>query len=54
MSEVHVRTQGSEEHGFDRATSYLLELFEVRPIGSVVSWVTPPMQTDEITLAELG
>jgi hypothetical protein len=32
---------------------HILELFEVRPIGSVVLWVAPRMQTDEITLAEL-
>jgi hypothetical protein len=45
-------TQGREEPGIAQRVQ-IFELFEVRPIGSVVLWVTPQMQTDEITLAEL-
>ena len=33
--------------------AHVLELFEVHPFGSVVLWVAPRTQTDEMTLAEL-
>ena len=56
VSEVHVKQTGERRTRLGIAQRvhivHIFELFEVRSIGSVVLWLTPQMQTDEITLAE--
>jgi hypothetical protein len=53
VSEVHVKHTGERRTRLGIAQVHIFELFEVRPNWSVVLWLTPQMQTDEITLAEL-
>jgi len=54
VSEVHVKHTGERRTRLGIAQRvHIFEPFEVRAIGSVVLWLTPQMQTDEITLAEL-